>query len=50
VAAQVCHRVMVMRQGRVVEQGATREVFAAPSSEYTRALLAAIPGRGRLAL
>ena len=49
VAARVCHRVMVMRQGRVVEQGATREVFAAPSSDYTRALLAAIPGRGRLA-
>jgi len=49
VAAQVCHRVMVMRHGQVVESGPTREVFAAPSSEYTRSLLAAIPGRGKLA-
>ncbi len=48
VAAQVCHRVMVMRHGRVVESGPTREVFAAPSSDYTRALLAAIPGCGRI--
>jgi peptide/nickel transport system ATP-binding protein len=45
VAAQVCHRVMVMRHGKVVEQGPTRDIFAAPSSDYTRALLAAIPGR-----
>ena len=49
VAAQVCHRVMVMRHGQVVESGPTREIFAAPSSDYTRALLAAIPGRGLLA-
>ena len=49
VAAQICHRVMVMRHGQVVEAGPTREVFAAPSSDYTRALLAAIPGRGKLA-
>ena len=49
VAAQVCHRVMVMRHGQVVESGPTSAVFAAPSSDYTRALLAAIPGRGKLA-
>ena len=45
VAAQVCHRVMVMRHGKVVETGPTRDVFAAPASDYTKALLAAIPGR-----
>jgi ABC-type microcin C transport system duplicated ATPase subunit YejF len=48
VAAQVCHRVMVMRHGQVVESGPTRDVFAAPSCDYTRALLAATPGRGTL--
>jgi ABC-type glutathione transport system ATPase component len=48
VAAQVCHRVMVMRHGQVVETGPTRDVFAAPASDYTRALLAAIPGRGTI--
>jgi peptide/nickel transport system ATP-binding protein len=48
VAAEVCHRVMVMRQGQVVESGVTRDIFSAPSSDYTRALLAAIPGRRAL--
>jgi len=45
VAAQVCHRLMVMRHGKVVECGPTRDIFAAPSDDYTKALLAAIPGR-----
>jgi peptide/nickel transport system ATP-binding protein len=48
VAAEVCHRVMVMRQGRVVEEGVTRDIFTAPASDYTKALLAAIPGHGAL--
>lgn len=48
VAAQICHRVMVMRHGHVVETGPTRQVFAQPSSDYTKSLLAAIPGRQRL--
>jgi peptide/nickel transport system ATP-binding protein len=45
VAAEICHRVMVMRHGRIVECGPTAEIFANPASDYTRALLAAIPGR-----
>jgi peptide/nickel transport system ATP-binding protein len=48
VAAEICHRVMVMRHGRIVECGPTAEIFARPASDYTRALLAAIPGRQAL--
>ena len=43
VVSRVAERLLVVRQGRVVEAGDTREVFAAPAHEYTRALLAAIP-------
>jgi len=46
VAAQVCDRVAVMQEGRIVEYGPAREVFLSPQHEYTRALFAAAPGRG----
>ena len=45
VAAQICDRIVVMQKGRIVEQGATGEVFGNPREAYTRALLASIPGR-----
>jgi peptide/nickel transport system ATP-binding protein len=45
VAAQICDRVVVMQQGKIVEQGATREVFLSPKEAYTQALLQAAPGR-----
>jgi peptide/nickel transport system ATP-binding protein len=39
----LCDRVVVMREGRVVEEGPTEAVFARPQHPYTRALLDAIP-------
>ncbi len=39
----LCDRVVVMREGRIVEQGRTQDVFERPQHPYTRALLDAIP-------
>jgi peptide/nickel transport system ATP-binding protein len=39
----LCERVIVMRAGRIVEQGPTDKVLFSPQSDYTRELLAAIP-------
>jgi ABC-type dipeptide/oligopeptide/nickel transport system ATPase component len=36
-------RVMVMLEGKIVEQGPTEEIFARPSHPYTQRLLAASP-------
>ena len=47
VVADVADRVAVMHRGRIVEGGTVREVFKAPSQDYTRRLLAAIPGGPR---
>lgn len=41
VVAQVCERVQVFRDGRVVEAGATSRVLRAPAHAYTRELLSA---------
>lgn len=47
VVASIAHHVAVLRRGRVVEQGTIAHIFGAPESDYTRALLDAIPGRRR---
>ncbi len=39
----LCDRIIVMRTGRIVEQGPTEQVLSAPQSDYTRELLTAIP-------
>jgi len=36
-------RIYVMREGVVVETGATREVLARPSHQYTRTLISSLP-------
>ncbi len=43
VIRRLCHRVMVMNQGEIVEIGAVDKVFEAPQHSYTRELLDAIP-------
>lgn len=44
VIKRLCTDVAVMREGRIVEQGPTDQIFAEPGDPYTRLLLAAIPG------
>ena len=44
VVAEMADRVAVMRAGRIVEEGPVRQILRTPSHEYTRALLAAVPG------
>jgi len=41
VVRALSHQIIVMKQGDIVEHGAAQEVFHAPKSDYTRALLAA---------
>ena len=46
VVAETCERVVVMRDGRVVETAGVEELFRAPAAAYTRELLAAMPRLG----
>ena len=40
-AAKICNEMLVIRKGRVVEQGTSREILESPESEYTRRLVEA---------
>jgi peptide/nickel transport system ATP-binding protein len=43
VVAGMCDRVVVMKEGEIVEEGTTEEIFAAPKHPYTQNLLNALP-------
>lgn len=43
VVAQMAHKVGVMQQGKLVEQGGMKEVLTNPQHPYTKKLLAAVP-------
>ncbi|MFO1175594.1 MAG: ABC transporter ATP-binding protein [Paracoccaceae bacterium] len=43
VVRYLCETVAVMRHGKIVEQGSTADVLDHPQTDYTRALLAAVP-------
>jgi len=43
VVEMMADEIVVMSQGRVVEQGTVEQIFRSPQHPYTRALLAAIP-------
>ncbi len=49
VVAQMADRVVVMYQGKKVEEGTVHEIFNNPQHEYTKALLAAVPKLGEMA-
>ncbi len=46
VVAEMADRVIVMRNGRMVEEGATGDIFAKPQATYTQELLSAVPRIG----
>jgi peptide/nickel transport system ATP-binding protein len=45
VVSRVADDVLVMHDGRIVEQGSVAEVIGNPTHDYTRRLVAAVPGR-----
>lgn len=47
VIRQLCHRVIVMHHGKIVEQGVTSEVLTSPTEDYTKKLIDSVPRSGR---
>lgn len=50
VVAEVADRVVVMNNGRIVEHGYASEVYQNPQHDYTKLLVAAVPGKGEMAM
>lgn len=44
-ARRLCHRIVVMKDGCIVEQGETKQIYEAPKEAYTRRLMEAVPSR-----
>jgi peptide/nickel transport system ATP-binding protein len=47
VVADLADRVLVMKDGEMVEQGPAREIYKAPKMAYTKELLGAVPSLGQ---
>ena len=43
----LCHRIIVMQKGKIVENGTTDQIYENPKHPYTKQLLAAIPRRDK---
>ena len=46
-ARRICHRIVVMKDGQIVETGPTEMIFGSPKETYTRKLIEAVPSRMR---
>ena len=49
VVSEMADRIVVMKDGRKVEEGPARDVILTPSDDYTRKLMAAVPRTGSMA-
>ncbi|MCI5481340.1 MAG: ABC transporter ATP-binding protein [Lachnospiraceae bacterium] len=45
VIREICTRTIVMKNGRIVEEGSVEDIFRSPKEDYTKNLIAAIPTR-----
>ena len=41
--AGICQRIAILHEGEIVESGLTEQIFTAPTHDYTRRLMAALP-------
>ena len=46
-AMALCDKIVVLKDGKIVESGSTDKVIANPRAEYTKELLEAVPRLGK---